>query len=164
MKKIIFITILMLFVSAIGYIHCYDWVDEDFISPIKCKGNIPIRNDDHGDGHFGAPRKGGRSHRGLDISAPLYTTVMASKSGIAKVGFVKNGMGKYVIIRHPNGCATLYGHLSRVRIRNNQKVRQGDVIGYVGKTGNAKYRNIEPHLHFEIRKRGRCMDPLLFIG
>lgn len=164
MKKILLVIMLMSFISVIGYVHCYDWFDEDFISPIKYQGIIPIRNDDHGDGHFGAPRRGGRSHRGLDIYAPLFTRVRASKSGTAKVGFVKNGMGKYVIIRHPDGCATVYGHLSRVRIKNNQKVRQSAIIGYVGKTGNAKYKNIDPHLHFEIRKKGRCVDPLLFIG
>ncbi|MDD5680073.1 MAG: M23 family metallopeptidase [Candidatus Omnitrophica bacterium] len=164
MKKILFITILMSLVFTMSYVHCYDWLDEDFISPIRYKGSLPIRNDDHGKGHFGAPRRGGRSHRGLDIYAPLYTDVMASKSGIAKVGFVKNGMGKYVIIRHANGCATLYGHLSRIRVKNNQRVRQGAIIGHVGKTGNAKYKNIDPHLHFEIRKSGRCVDPLLFIG
>lgn len=164
MKKIFFATILISLVLTIGYVHSYDWIGEDFISPIKYKGSIPIRSDEHGDGRFGAPRRGGRTHRGLDIYAPLHTKVMASKSGTAKVGFVKNGMGKYVIIRHTNGCATLYGHLSRIRIKNNQKVRQGAIIGYVGKTGNAKYKNIDPHLHFEIRKNGRCVDPLLFIG
>lgn len=164
MKKALFVTILMSFMLAVGYVYCYDWFEEDFISPIRYKGDIPIRKDDHGDGHFGAPRKGGRSHQGLDISAPLYTCVRASKSGLAKTGFVKNGMGKYVIIRHPNGCATLYGHLSRARVKNNQRVRQGAIIGYVGKTGNAKYDNIAPHLHFEIRKKGKCVDPLLFIG
>ena len=164
MRNILFTTILMSLVLAVGAAHCYDWFAEDFISPIKYAGSIPIRNDEHGDGHFGAPRRGGRRHQGLDIYAPLYTSVMASKSGIARVGFVKNGMGRYVIIHHANGCATLYGHLSRVRVKNNQRVCQGTVIGYVGKTGNAKYRSIAPHLHFEIRKWGKCVDPLLYIG
>ncbi len=164
MRKILFITILFSLIFAIGYVHGKDWAEEDFISPIRYKGSIPIRKDKHGDGHFGAPRRGGRSHRGLDIYAPVGTSVRASKSGRAKVGYVKNGMGKYVIIHHANGSATLYGHLSRTRIKNNQKIRQRAIIGYVGKTGNAKSKDIDPHLHFEIRKRGRCVDPLLFIG
>ncbi len=165
MRKILFVTILFSLIFAMGYVHGKDWIEEDFISPIRYKGgSIPVRKDEHGDGHFGSPRRGGRGHRGLDIYAPLCTSVRASKSGKAKVGYVKNGMGKYVIVHHANDCATLYGHLSRVRVKNNQKVKQGAVIGYVGKTGNAKYKDIDPHLHFEIRKRGRCVDPLLFIG
>ncbi len=151
------------FIVIIGWIYCCGWCAEEFISPIKSKGSITVRNDSRGDGHFGSPRRGGRSHNGIDIYAPVGTKVIASKSGIAKVGFVKNGMGKYVIIRHPDETATLYGHLSRIIIRNNQRVRQGRVIGYAGKTGNAKYKGIQPHLHFEIRKRGRCVDPLLFV-
>lgn len=160
MRNVLSISLLFSVIFAVGYVHSA----EDFISPIRHKGAIPIRKDEHGDGHFGAPRRGGRSHRGVDIYAPLYTRVKASKGGRAKVGYVKNGMGKYVIIHHTNGCATLYGHLSRVSVKNNQKVRQGTVIGYVGKTGNAKYKDIDPHLHFEIRKHGRPVDPLLFIG
>jgi murein DD-endopeptidase MepM/ murein hydrolase activator NlpD len=164
MKKILLIAMFISLIPAVGSVHCYGWFKEDFISPIKYKGDIPIRKDEHGDGRFGTPRSGGRSHRGLDICAPLHAYVMASKSGIARVGFVKNGMGKYVIIHHADGAATLYGHLSRIRIKNNQRVRQGTIIGYVGKTGNARYKNIDPHLHFEIRKKGKCIDPLLFIG
>lgn len=150
-------------VVIIGWIYCSGWCAEEFIAPIQSKGGITIRSDSRGDGHFDAPRRGGRRHKGIDIYAPLGTKVVASKSGIAKVGFVKNGMGKYVIIRHPDKSATVYGHLSRIIVRNNQRVRQGRAIGYVGKTGNAKYKNIDPHLHFEIRKRGRSVDPLLFI-
>lgn len=157
---------MMLFslIFAMDCVHGKDWIEEGFISPIRYKGGIPIRKDEHGDGHFGSARRGGRSHRGLDIYAPLGTGVRASKGGKVKVGYVKNGMGKYVIIHHSNDCATLYGHLSRVCVKNNQKVKQGAIIGYVGKTGNAKYKDIDSHLHFEIRKRGRCVDPLLFIG
>ncbi|MBU4376988.1 MAG: M23 family metallopeptidase [Candidatus Omnitrophica bacterium] len=150
-------------IAMIGWIYCSGWCAEEFISPIKSHGKPLIRKDARGDGHFGAPRRGGRSHKGIDISAPLNTKVIASKSGIAKVGFVKNGMGKYVIIRHSDGSATLYGHLSRIIIKNNKRVRQGKAIGYVGKTGNAKYKGIQPHLHFEIRQKGKCVDPLLFI-
>lgn len=150
-------------IAIITWVYCFGWCGEEYISPIKCCGSIPIRVDARGDGHFGAPRRGGRIHKGIDIYAPINTGVRASKSGIAKTGFVKNGMGKYVIIRHSNGAAALYGHLSRVIVKNNQRVQQGNLIGYVGKTGNAKYKGIKPHLHFEIRQEGRCVDPLLFI-
>lgn len=147
-----------------GRVYCSCWCAEEYIPPIKTRGTILIRKDNHGDGHFGAPRRGGRSHKGIDIYAPVNTKVIASKNGVAKAGFVENGMGKYVIIRHSDGSSTLYGHLSVIAIKNNQRVCQGKVIGYAGKTGNAKYKGIQPHLHFEIRQRGRCVDPLLFIN
>ena len=77
-----------------------------------------------------------------------------------RIGFVKNGMGNYVIINHPGNYSTLYGHLSRCSVKNNQRVRQGSVIGYVGKTGNASHKKIKPHVHFEVRKNGKHIDPL----
>jgi len=70
---------------------------------------------------------------------------------------VKGGYGNLVEITHPNGYATRYGHLSSIAVRANAPVRQGDVIGYVGATGLAT----GPHLHYEVRRKGRPVDPLL---
>ena len=71
-----------------------------------------------------------------------------------------NGYGVLVIIDHPGGWETRYGHLFKTAvIKRSQWVRQGDMIGLVGKTGNANTRGIIPHLHFEIRYRGKCIDP-----
>ncbi len=134
-----------------------------FIPPIRYAGDTPIRNDAYGDGHFGAPRRGGRLHKGLDIYAPLRSEVIASRGGRAEVKFQKDGMGKYIVIRHGGEYSTLYGHLAECRVKNNERVRQGSVIGYVGKTGNAKYKRIKPHLHFEIRSNTKYLDPLLLI-
>lgn len=144
-----------------------DWVYyrdvKPFVPPIRYIGEIPIRNDSYGDGHFGASRSGRRAHKGLDICSPLYSEVIAFRGGRAEIGFDKNGMGKFVIIKHPEDYVTLYGHLSKFSIKQSERIRQGTIIGHVGKTGNAKYKEIEPHLHFEIRKNGRYIDPLLFL-
>ena len=132
-----------------------------FAYPIRTEANrIIIRNDARGDGDFGAKRRNGRSHSGIDIKAPIGTPVCAAKSGIAFCGNVSTGYGKYVMIYHPDGTQTIYGHLSGWNIISTQKVRKGDIIGFVGKTGNASYKHIEPHLHFEIRKGGSPIDPL----
>lgn len=122
--------------------------------------DIVVRNDAHGDGGFGAKRRNGRSHSGIDIQAPIGTPVYASKSGLAFRGNVPTGYGKYVMIYHPDGSQSFYGHLSDWCIPSVKEVRRGDLIGFVGKTGNASYRKITPHLHFEIRKDGKAHDPL----
>ena len=131
-----------------------------FTSPLKAgSGIIYVRNDERGDGAFGAKRRGGRYHTGIDMKAPVGTPVYAAKSGIAFPGMVPTGYGKYVMIYHPDGMQTIYAHLSNWNIRAPQKVRQGDLIGFVGKSGNAAGKAIEPHLHFEIRKDGVPQDP-----
>lgn len=154
-------------ILLIPIVPLVDWVyyhdQKLFIPPVQYTGKVPIRKDGYGNGHFGTPRKGKRVHKGIDIHAPLYSEVRASKGGRAKVHFQKNGMGKYVVIIHPEGYVTLYGHLAKFSVKDNKRVRQGEVIGHVGKTGNAQYEKIKPHLHFEIRKRGEYIDPLLFI-
>ena len=162
--------ILLIGISAIIFIPLAPLIDwayyhdrKSFVPPIHYTDKVPIRKDTYGDGHFGAPRRGGRTHKGLDISAPLYSEVKAAKGGRVKTEFVKNGMGKYVIIKHPGDFVTLYGHLSKFCIKDRQRIRQGVVIGYVGKTGNAKYKKIKPHLHFETRKNDEHLDPLLFL-
>ena len=134
-----------------------------FLPPVSYADEVPIRNDNYGDGSFGASRSGGRSHKGLDINSPLQSEVTAFKGGGVEIGLQENGMGKYVIIRHAGDYSTLYGHLSEICVRDRERVRQGDVIGYVGKTGNARYKGIEPHIHFEIRQGGKHLDPLLFL-
>lgn len=99
-----------------------------------------------------------RAHRGVDYAAPTGTPVYAA--GDAKVQFRgrQNGYGNTVILDHGQGHTTLYAHLSRFNgnARVGQRVRQGDVIGYVGMTGLAT----GPHLHYEFRVKGRHRDPL----
>ncbi len=140
-------------------IAIYKITEPYFSLPIKSgSGGIIIRNDLYGEGDFGAKRHG-RSHSGIDIEAAVGTPVYASKSGLAFCGNVPTGYGIYVMIYHPDGMQSFYGHLSASCISSARKVRRGDIIGFVGKTGNAAAKDMAPHLHFEIRKDGEPQDP-----
>lgn len=102
----------------------------------------------------------GRQHKGLDIKLSIGDTVVAAFSG--KVRIVRNegdrkGYGKYVVIRHPNGLETIYGHLSKQLVLENQEIRAGEPIGLGGSTG----RSTGPHLHFETRLCGTALNPAL---
>lgn len=132
--------------------------------PLEMSGSIQIRKDPYGSGFFGAPRGGGRSHRGVDLVARMGTPVLASKSGIAFIGRKKNGMGRYVEVKHPDGSKTVYGHLKTIAIRDRRPIRRGRILGNVGKSGNAARRLIQPHLHFEVwNEDGIPVDPLKVI-
>lgn len=99
-----------------------------------------------------------RPHLGVDYSAPTGTPVSAVGDGtVAEAGY-KGQNGRQVVIRHPNGYVTYYGHLSRIAkaARTGAKVKQGQVIGYVGSTGLAT----GPHLDYRIKLGGRFIDPL----
>jgi Membrane proteins related to metalloendopeptidases len=131
-----------------------------FLRPIVSgSSQIIVRNDAHGDGEFGTKRSGGRTHSGIDILAKVGTPVYAAKSGIAFTGNVPTGYGKYIMIYHPDGYQTYYGHLADWVALPAKRVRQGELIGHVGKTGNAASKSMQPHLHFEIRKDGEPRDP-----
>jgi len=126
---------------------------------ISSSSRIVARNDAHGSGEFGTRRRNGRFHSGIDILAPVGTPVYAAKSGIAFRGEVPTGYGKYIMIYHPDGYQTYYGHLSDWVAASTKYVRRGELIGHVGKTGNAASKSIEPHLHFEIRFDGEPQNP-----
>lgn len=131
-----------------------------FLRPIISDSpQIVVRNDAHGDGEFGTKRHGGRTHSGIDIQACVGTPVYAAKSGIAFRGNVPTGYGKYIMIYHPDGYQTYYGHLSGWVAPSVKHVRRGELIGYVGKTGNAASKSMQPHLHFEIRFDGEPQNP-----
>ena len=100
----------------------------------------------------------GRQHKGLDVKVYIGDTIRSAFSG--KVRIVKyepKGYGKYVVIRHPNGLETYYGHLSQQLVKENQEVRAGDPIGLGGNTG----RSTGSHLHFETRLCGVALNPAL---
>lgn len=151
-------------VSVILYqpvsVAIYKIKEPHFRCPLKVEySKLVIRSDARGGGDFGAKRRNGRSHSGIDILAPIGAPVYASRSGIAFPGTVPTGYGKYVMIYHPDGFQTIYAHLASYTVIPTQKIRKGELIGYVGKTGNAVYHSIQPHLHFEIRYRGDPRDP-----
>ncbi len=97
-----------------------------------------------------------RPHLGVDYAAPRGTPVSAAGDGRVIFAGWRRQMGKTIIIRHPNGYRTYYGHLSRIAVRKGQRVRQGQIIGYVGATGLAT----GPHLDYRIKKNGRFINPL----
>jgi len=100
-------------------------------------------------------------HTGIDIAAPTGTDVYAVRDGIVEETGYSRVYGNYIILRHAGGYETLYGHLSRINVRLNNRVRSGMVIGKVGSTGMAT----GPHLHFEIRRKGKTTNPVpLFSG
>jgi len=140
------------------------FLDKDyFLCPIRYKSDIIIRCDNYGEGFFAATRRGRRIHEGVDLMAEIGTPVLASRSGVVVSARKSHGMGNYIVIKHEGHLISIYGHLSALFAAKNQLVRQGEVIGAVGKTGNANYRNIQPHLHFEIRKNGIPQDPLGYL-
>ncbi len=97
-----------------------------------------------------------RFHAGEDIGAPSGTPILAADSGMATViADNGNGYGNYIMINHGGGRVTLYAHMSAFAISNGTTVSQGQVIGYVGSTGNST----GPHLHFEVRVNGATTDP-----
>jgi len=102
---------------------------------------------------------GGRSgghHAGTDILAPPGTEVRAVDLGVAVyAGDALRGYGNAVILEHGGGVTTLYGHLAAIRVKSGDAVPAGDVVGTVGRTGNAS----TDHLHFELRVDGRAVDP-----
>jgi LysM repeat protein len=94
-------------------------------------------------------------HYGLDIDLAVGDTVVAAMDGIVRVVRYERGYGKFVIIAHPNGLETLYGHLNSVDVHIGDEVSAGDVIGAGGNTGYST----GPHLHFEFRFMGEPFDP-----
>ncbi len=99
-------------------------------------------------------------HAGLDIAAPRGTPIAAAASGKVIYSGYRSGYGRMVIVRHSNGYSTRYAHCSRLLVKKGQKVRAGQILAKVGATGVATGN----HLHFEIRKNGKTIDPLKLIS
>ena len=100
-----------------------------------------------------------KMHAGIDFTAPQGTPIYATADGTVKTaGNTGNGYGNHVIINHGYGYETLYGHMVRVKARNGQAVKRGEVVGWVGSTG----KSTGPHLHYEVHKYGSKIDPIYF--
>ncbi len=98
-----------------------------------------------------------RAHKGVDYGAPTGTPIMATGKGVIKYLGRKGGYGRFIEIRHANGISTRYAHLSRYakRLKKGSSVSQGQIIGYVGKSGLAT----GPHLHYEFLANGTQINP-----
>ena len=121
----------------------------DFIWPLN---EIDVSSD------FGY--RHGDQHNGIDLRAPRGTEIYASAPGRVIFSGRKNGYGRMVVIRHGNGIETVYAHNDQNIAKVGQRVKQGQLVGRVGKSGNATGY----HVHFEFRRQGRSVDPVGYIN
>ncbi|HMB63322.1 MAG TPA: M23 family metallopeptidase [Eudoraea sp.] len=125
----------------------------------------PVSNDDltnmaSGFGWRSDPfTKARKMHRGMDFTAPKGVPIYATGDGqVQRADNNSSGYGKHIRIDHGYGYTTLYGHLSKYNVKKGQKVKRGDLIGFVGSTG----RSEAPHLHYEVWKDGDRINPINF--
>ena len=98
-------------------------------------------------------------HNGMDFSTKSGTPIYATGNGkIAKTRKSRRGYGNHVIINHGYGYKTLYAHMKKYIVKRGQKVKRGEIIGYVGNTGTS----VAPHLHYEVHKDGKKINPVNF--
>jgi murein DD-endopeptidase MepM/ murein hydrolase activator NlpD len=99
------------------------------------------------------------SHPGIDIAVPIGSLVRAAGGGVVATAGTDPDYGLFVLLRHPDGYETMYGHASRLLVREGDSVPAGQVIALSGNTG----RSTAPHLHFEVRRAGKSLDPLTLV-
>ena len=127
------------------------------IQPVQ---NEKLRHVASGFGYRTDPfTKARKMHEGMDFTAKTGTPIFASGDGIvARADNSASVFGNHIVIRHGYGYESLYAHLSKYKCRAGQRVKRGDIIGYVGSTG----RSEAPHLHYEVHKNGKVVNPLNF--
>lgn len=127
------------------------------IQPVK---NEELKHMASGFGYRSDPfTKARKFHKGMDFTARSGTPIYATGDGVViKADNSLSGYGNHVEIRHGYGYLTLYAHLSKYKCRPGQRVKRGDIIGYVGSTG----RSQAPHLHYEVHKNGKVVNPINF--
>jgi murein DD-endopeptidase MepM/ murein hydrolase activator NlpD len=125
----------------------------------------PVKNEDlkhmaSGFGYRTDPfTKARKMHEGMDFTSQTGTPIYATGDGVVKSADNSlSGFGNHIEISHGYGYLTLYGHLSKYKVRAGQRVKRGDIIGYVGSTG----RSEAPHLHYEVHKDGKVVNPINF--
>lgn len=99
------------------------------------------------------------AHPGIDIAVPVGALVRAAGGGTVLQAGEGAEYGRFVLLQHPDGYQTLYGHLSRLTVVEGQRIEAGEVLGRSGNTG----RSSAPHLHFEIRRNGVSIDPMTMV-
>ncbi len=120
-------------------------------STLQVNSNFGVRRD---------PINGGsRMHTGVDLHASYGQSVGSALGGKVIYAAYRGGYGNLVIVDHGRGITTFYAHLSSIAVGNGQRIVAGETLGYVGSTG----RSTGPHLHYEVRARGRALDPSALI-
>ena len=99
-----------------------------------------------------------KMHKGLDFTAPQGTPIYSTGDGTVTQAESGEGFGNHVVINHGYGYETLYGHMVRIKVREGQHVKRGEVIGWVGSTG----ASTGPHCHYEVHINGEAVDPVYF--
>lgn len=102
---------------------------------------------------------GRRAHKGVDLAAPVGTPIYATADGTVSRASWFAGYGLFISLEHGADMQTRYGHMSRLNVAEGQHVRKGDVIGFVGSTGNST----GPHLHYEVRIDGAAVNPIPYM-
>jgi murein DD-endopeptidase MepM/ murein hydrolase activator NlpD len=98
-------------------------------------------------------------HWGVDFTAPVGTEIYCTGNGkVVDINFERRGLGYHVVVDHGYGYQTVYAHMSKVKVKKGQKVNRGEVLGYVGNTGTST----GPHLHYEVVKNGKRINPINF--
>ncbi len=140
----------------------FDFVVFDITPPSL----FPVQNasKDHITSFFGERRSSAKFkykavHGGIDIKAAIGTPVIATADGVIAKATDEGDWGNLIVITHSEGYETWYAHLNGFAVHKNQKVKKGDVIGYVGNTGQSK----GPHLHYEVKQHNKRQDPLNYI-
>ena len=138
------------------YVHKF----EDFELPdtvvISMKGYVMPTDSTRITDVYGYRPRRGRAHFGIDIKVRTGDTIRAAFDGKVRISrYERRGYGHYLVIRHPNGLETVYGHLSKKLVEENDIVHAGDPIGLGGNTG----RSTGSHLHFETRILGNAVNP-----
>ncbi len=122
---------------------------------------VEVMSMSSGFGQRRAPTRGAsRNHKGLDIRGPVGTPIYATANAIVGRAQWVRGYGKYVELEHGNSIETRYGHMSALNVVAGQRVRKGDIIGYMGSTG----RSTGSHLHYEVRIGGEAVNPSSFLS
>ncbi|MEO6406350.1 MAG: M23 family metallopeptidase [Ferruginibacter sp.] len=104
---------------------------------------------------YGTPKM----HKGLDFTAPQGTPIYATGDGVVSTaGYSETGFGNHVEINHGYGYESLYGHMVKIKVRNGQRIKRGEVVGWVGSTG----KSTGPHCHYEVHINGREVNPVYF--
>jgi murein DD-endopeptidase MepM/ murein hydrolase activator NlpD len=113
-----------------------------------------------GYGYRQSPFTGAREmHEGLDIAAPYGSPILATADGIVSFAGPLADFGNVVFVNHGHGFTTFYAHTSKIRVKEGQSVKRGDVVAYVGTTG----RTTGPHVHYEVQVNGLTVNPMKYI-
>lgn len=102
--------------------------------------------------------KTSKMHTGMDFTAPVGTEIYATGNGTVEFSGSDRGYGRHIIINHGFGYQTLYAHMSELKVKRGQKVSRGEIIGYIGNSG----QSTGPHLHYEVIKNGNKINPINF--